>query len=564
MTAPGFTPPAPDNPLFPEPPAPLSKVPVPPAFPTGVLVGWAGQMVEAVAEATQTDPGMAGTLVLGALAAAAGGRAEVEVRSGWREPTNLYAVVAAAPGTRKSAVFREVMDPLRTAERTLVDTISAEILEATTQREVARHAAEAATRKAGAADKGQRNELLSEAITAKEAAEAITVPPTPRLLADDVTPEAMTSLLAEHGGRLAVISAEGGIFDVLAGRYSKTPNIDAALKGHAGDTLRVDRKNRPPEYIEHPALTMALAVQPSVLEAIGRVGEFTGRGLLARFLYALPVSTVGRRKVGAAPVPVAVRQRYTERLQRLAEDLAPWADPMVLTLTPAAAELHLAAEHRLEPRLAPAGDLGSIVEWASKFLGAVARIAALLHLAEHGAAGARRPIDEATMRAALTVGDYYLAHALAVFDLMGADHSFDAARVVLEHLHGRETTETTVRDLFTALSRSRFPKVVDVAAALDVLEECGWVARLPQPKHVGPGRPPSPRYRVHPPTTAAESAQSAEYSGKRGFADCADSAATNLQGDDAACDRCGQDLPPGLVRLGRSRHAGTCPTQAAS
>ena len=33
MTAPGFTPPAPDNPLFPEPPAPLSKVPVPPAFP---------------------------------------------------------------------------------------------------------------------------------------------------------------------------------------------------------------------------------------------------------------------------------------------------------------------------------------------------------------------------------------------------------------------------------------------------------------------------------------------------------------------------------------------------
>ncbi|MDP9395576.1 MAG: YfjI family protein [Actinomycetota bacterium] len=526
MTAPDYSHIRPPDPVFPVPPTPLSKATAPPPFPSQALGGWAAEMVQAVAEATQTDPGMAGTLVLGALAAAAGGRAEVEVRAGWREPVNLYVVVAAAPGTRKSAVFRAVMDPLRAAERNLVDAAAASVFEATTQREVARHAAEAATRKAGAADKPQRDELLAEAITARELAEAITVPPMPRLLADDVTPEAMTSLLAEHGGRLAVISAEGGIFDVLAGRYSKAPNIDAALKGHAGDSLRVDRKGRPPEYVEHPALTMALTVQPSVLEGIGRIGEFAGRGLLARFLYALPMSTVGRRKVAADPVPEAVRECYTQRLQALAEALAPWADPMVLTLCPAAAELHLTAERQLEPRLAPGGDLAGIVEWASKYLGAVARVAALLHLAEHGACGARRPIGEDTMRAALSVGDYYLAHALAVFDLMGADHSLDAARAVLSHLHAREIGETTVRDLFTALPRSRFPKSANVAAALEVLEDYGWCARQPQPEHTGPGRPPSPRYRVHPPTIAAQSAQSAKTLTPVGSADSADSAAT--------------------------------------
>ena len=42
----------------------------------------------------------------------------------------------------------------------------------------------------------------------------------PRLVADDITPEAAASLLAEQGGRLAIISAEGGIFDIIAGRYS--------------------------------------------------------------------------------------------------------------------------------------------------------------------------------------------------------------------------------------------------------------------------------------------------------------------------------------------------------
>jgi len=518
----------PPDPTFPVPPTPLSKASAPPPFPVAALGGWAADMVDAVAEATQTDAGMAGTLVLGALAAAAGGHAEVQVRAGWREPVNLFVVAAAAPGTRKSAVYREVMDPLRAAEHNLVATASAIVLEATTAREVARQSAEAATRRAGTADADKRDAALAEAISAQMMASAITVPVMPRLLADDVTPEALASLLAEQGGRLAVISAEGGIFDVLAGRYSKTPNIDVALKGHAGDTLRVDRKGRPPEFVARPALTMALTVQPSVLEGIGRVGEFAGRGLLARFLYAMPTSTVGRRKVSADPVPEAVSQRYTEQLQALAEDLAPRADPIVLTLSPEAAELHLAAEDRLEPQLAPGGALGGIVEWASKLMGAAARVAGLLHLAEHGAGGAR-PIAGATMRAALALADYYVAHALAVFDLMGADHKLDAARAVLTHLHARKVTETTVRDLFTALPRSRFPKSADLAAALDVLDEYGWVARMPPPQHPGPGRTPSPRYRVHPSVTAAQVAQCAKPLARVGSADSAYFALTDSE-----------------------------------
>src|SRR5581483_10312381 len=99
-------------------------------------------------------------------------------------------------------------------------------------------------------------------------ADSIEVPPIPRLVADDITPEAAATLLAEQKGRLAIISAEGGIFDIIAGRYSKLPNMDLWLKGHSGDSLKVDRKGRPPEYIPRPALTLGLMVQPSVLDAI--------------------------------------------------------------------------------------------------------------------------------------------------------------------------------------------------------------------------------------------------------------------------------------------------------
>ena len=66
--------------------------------------------------------------------------------------------------------------------------------------------------------------------------------------------------------KVRIISAEGGIFETIAGRYSGgVPNLDVWLKGHAGDTLRVDRKGRPTEYVRSPAMTLLLTVQYFVL-----------------------------------------------------------------------------------------------------------------------------------------------------------------------------------------------------------------------------------------------------------------------------------------------------------
>lgn len=92
--------------------------------------------------------------------------------------------------------------------------------------------------------------------------EGIKIPVKPRLVADDITPE--TSLLTEQGGRLAVLSAEDGIFATLSGRYSGTPNLELFLKGHAGDALIVDRGSRT-ERVDNAALTMGLAVQPEIV-----------------------------------------------------------------------------------------------------------------------------------------------------------------------------------------------------------------------------------------------------------------------------------------------------------
>ena len=76
--------------------------------------------------------------------------------------------------------------------------------------------------------------------------DALTVPVAPQYLVDDVTPEKLADLLGEHGERMGVLSAEGGIFQVIAGRYSegRADGLDLFLKGHSGDYLPIDRIGR--------------------------------------------------------------------------------------------------------------------------------------------------------------------------------------------------------------------------------------------------------------------------------------------------------------------------------
>jgi hypothetical protein len=374
------------------------------------------------------------------------------------------------------------------------------VVDAEIAKKVAARAAERATIAAANAAGEAQTHAIADASAAALAAEAITVPVLPRLVADDITPEAAASLLAEQGGRLAVLSAEGGIFATLAGRYSATgPNLEVFLKGHAGDLLRVDRKGRPPEHVDAPALTLGLAIQPEVLADIARMPGFRGRGLLARLLYAVPENTVGRRRVGAPPVPEAVAAAYSASLQAMVVSLHEWTDPAVLPLTPDGNAAVLALEADVEPRLAPGtGEFGQHADWGSKLAGAVVRIAGLIHLAAHLRDGWGRPVTDQTIGAARKLGRYFAVHALAAFDAMGADPKVDDARTVYTWLARTRPESFTRRDAYRAMPRGRFAKVTDLDPALDLLEQHGWIRQRPAPDHRGPGRPPSPAYDVCP------------------------------------------------------------------
>jgi hypothetical protein len=195
-------------------------------------------------------------------------------------------------------------------------------------------------------------------------------------------------------------------------------------------------------------------------------------------------------------------ETYRRHVLDLTLFLAEWTDPALIQLTPEAIATLTAFQVRVEPMLeARGGIMGQIGDWGGKLVGATARMAALLHLAEHLTKGHTVPVAEATMRDAIALAEYFISHSLAAFDSMGADRIAERARTVLEALRTHGWREVSKRDLMVKLSRSEFRTANDLDPVLALLEDHGYVRAQVVQRTGGRGRPPSPRYLVHPSLT---------------------------------------------------------------
>ncbi|MFE0460490.1 YfjI family protein [Kitasatospora sp. NPDC058965] len=482
-------------------PIPLDSSATLPTFPTEALPNWVRRQVEAVAEFTQTPPDMAATMALAALATAAGGRVHAEIRPGWREQTNLYLVCAMPPASRKSDVFAAMTDPVYRIEDDMKAAARSRIIEAQAAKDAAEaevDALMARARKPG--ENIDRTAIAIEIASARMLAEEIKVPPIPRLtVSDDITPESLTQQLSVHRC-LAALSPEGDLFDVIAGRYSSKPNLGVFLKGHKGERLQPDRISREQSTVDKPALTIGVTPQPAVLQDLGSVPGARDRGLLARFLYALPPSNLGYRRTRTAPIPEAVANTYESRLSLLVHTLTALPEPVTVPLTPAADLEVEKLQDRLELQLRPEQPLSHIKEWAGKLVGHTVRIAALLHLADRVSTDWGQPVEADAVTRAAKIADYYTAHTLAVFDLIAADPATDDAQAILDWLRRPKQDGTHRQQIkaYDAVACSRrFKKVADVEPALRLLEQHGYL-RNQTTTSAGRGRQASPTFHVHP------------------------------------------------------------------
>ena len=367
-----------------------------------------GPVIEAavndLAHTVQVPPDLAAQTIIGALSIVTNGRSRIEVADGWTEPLSLYVATVMPPSAGKSPVFKAALKPVRQLEEDQRDAAIADRIIVMTRREQL----EADLKQAKTDGDHARSAELAAQLDNTE------VPPLPVFYVDDVTPEALAGLFADHGERISVASSEGGPL-IHLDRYAKGggAKLDPWLKPWSNDEIRIARRSHPdPIIVRNPAMSLVLTVQPAVARSVSGDSEMTGRGLPQRIMWSCPDSNVGFRDMrDRRHSDPAIRSQYASLVADL-DAAASKPDSDVLNLTDSAFRLWGEFQQRTENDRRPGRPLSTpvLAEWSRKCDSSVIRLAGILCLLDGG-----NIVDTTHLLRAVQWGNYWISHAIELF-----------------------------------------------------------------------------------------------------------------------------------------------------
>jgi hypothetical protein len=337
-----------------------------------------------------------------------------------------------------------------------------------------------------------------------------------RRTVNDATVEALLPILAENPRGLTLVRDELAGFVGSINEYKRSgrgADQQFYLTVWSGDDVTVDRKaerDRGPQSVRHPLLGIVGGLTPDRLPTLrgDRPGTPAARdGFIDRFLFSFPAEPPAAAD-DFAQVSSAGREAWRSAYNRLCElpmmdgltaDGSPMKRPYVVHLTTSArqewrqfTELH-AAEVNGE-------DFPAVLRgpW-SKLRGYAVRLALIVHYlrwAVGEVTSDTADVDAKSMRAAVQLVTYFMAHARKVYAAIDADHRVSPARKLLNWIRREGCQTFSKRDAYRAL-RGAIRNFDDVDSLLDLLSKHGFVRRAPQQAE-RVGRKSSPKYEVHP------------------------------------------------------------------
>lgn len=454
-------------------------------FPVEALPTKIKPYIKAVSESLQVPVDMTATFVLAILSLCVQKKYVIQVKQDWIEPLNLYTLVVARPSERKSVTLKETLKPINAYVKKENELRKPRISEYKLKKNILNGRMK--TIQDGLSKNNSKTKFtMQDAIDCQKEIEELEEVKEMRLVLDDVTPEGLIRVMKENNECVGIISAEGGIFGMMAGRYSNNTNIDIFLKSYSGEYYSSVRVGSGSIELNHPLLTILLAVQPQIIKDIMGNEDFRGRGLLARFLYSIPDTMVGSRIYNSKPVNQEVRKKYEELVNNLLniEDFSEFFDK-VITLSKEADKLSEEYNQWIEKQLN--GELEEIEDWAGKLHGNTMRIAGIFHIVKYECNAVIIPLEESTMKAAIEVGKYYLEHSKQAFDIMGMSEPQDVkdAKYILSRIRTNDRNDKN--DKIKTISKrelsrlcQKFHSVEEMEPGLKCLEEHGYIRILKQ------------------------------------------------------------------------------------
>lgn len=472
-----------------------------PTFDTSIFPQWLKEYIEGVAEETQTpiDAPSFGALMM--LSTILGGSFIVKPNNtSWKESTILFAVVALDPSNRKSAVFKMLMDPIISFEQEINEKLAPLIKRneiktssITDKLEFKRKLYQKCT------DTKEQEELLNEISELQNSIDQFTGEKslkTIRFYTNDVTPEKLADLLKENNGRYSIISSEGAeFFDMISGRYSNKVNLDIYLKGYSGEGIVIDRKNGTEIRLTHTALSVGIFVQTSVIKNIPQ--PFLERGLWQRFLFSIPQSNIGYRKIETNAIPHTIKSNFNSNVTELLKLVTHLNESshytnteenkVILEFDDKAKRYLITIQSEIEIMLSNPDLNEAFKGWLGKLVGQIIRIAALLHVAEDVEnKNFRDEINLETLKKADSIRQYLIQHAVEAFGIVNNNTNIADLIYLLDKFKSPNYREKDIilhQELWQSVKK-KFQKASYLKGLLHTLEEMNYIKVINERKRL--------------------------------------------------------------------------------
>jgi hypothetical protein len=469
-----------------------------PPFPLEVLPDWIADQCREIAYAFQVPEDLPAMLALGSLSTILAGHVKVNLTgSAWVEHVNLYLVSALLPGSGKSPVFKVMTKPVVAVEKESRIAAKKQINDYERERSIEEDRKKHFRTIAVKAEGDERGTAITELIAIDKKLDAQIRPPAGHLISEDITPEALVEELAANGGRMALLSSEGGVFDMMAGQYvdkGKATNLAVYLQGWSADSVRRKRTKGEAIVIDEALLTVCVTTQPGVVEALGANRELVTKGVPVRFMFSVPPSLVGyrdRRRV-LEDIDSTINTTYQETMTQIGLAALGTEHTLMLRTTTAAGDRFLEWDQIRENQQRPGGTLAARAEWAAKLRATVLRCCGILHTADQTAGDL---IDIDVVERAIVLADYWMAHADVVEKMWSDDQVTARARSIVTWSIDNNKPEFSLRDV--TAKRGTFHTADDAVGPLQTLVDLGWITPLQDgPVEVMGRGTPSQRFRL--------------------------------------------------------------------
>jgi hypothetical protein len=414
--------------------------------------------------------------LLACAGAAIGTTTRLQIKSGWYECPLLYAAIIAPSGSKKTPALDLAVQ--FTQDKGTAHNLDHQQALENYERILAEYQVfkEAMRRNR---DKSQIPDLPDKP----------TRPVLKRTWIADATVEAQAQRLQQNPRGLALIRDELASLLLSLNQYRSGRGADLQffLSTWSCNPTAVDRKQDvDPLILNRPFLAIVGGIQPAVLVRVFG-GDRLYDGFTPRFLVSDPElmpqrsseATIGEDSLQRA-------QACFEALYRIcpADPYAIIPEPQLVRLTPEARARFVEWENRLGEELDLLSADDPFRAALSKLIAYVARLALIIHVCDwaSGAHGHFGELNEETMKSAVRIAEYFLAHARRVWRRLVESADDSRIRQIANWIH-RKNRPVTARDIL----RGRVAGLKSTKETEEILKqmvECGLLDSLQESRRV--------------------------------------------------------------------------------